>query len=118
MPDDEVVDGRISEYRTYLRERSRPPSRGGNGSALHSHVLVIDGARYSFLARGFQQWVYKSDRVSFRFERRGKFLNVVKESLRTKDRHGRPVVRGNRDFKRQLRTALARLPGSGRERRD
>lgn len=49
---DEIIEGKFSDYRTYLKEPSRPPSRGGNTSALHAHVLVISGTEYSFLALG------------------------------------------------------------------
>jgi len=115
---DEIIDVQFSDYRTYLKEPSRPPSRGGNTSALHAHVLVIGGNEYSFLALGSQQWVYKSDRVSFRFERKGRYLNVIKESLRTTDRSGAEVSRGNRGFKAQLRTVQSRPPASRRERND
>jgi hypothetical protein len=115
---DEIRDAQIGQYRTYLKEASRPPSRGGNTSALHAHVLTIGDQDYSFLALGSQQWVYKADRVSFQFARNGKYLNINKESLHTVDRYGRPVVRGNRGNKPKLRSTPTRLPASRRERRD
>lgn len=102
----------------FLREPSRPPSRGGNTGALHSHVLRVDGEDYSFLARGSQQWVHKSDTVSFDYVIQGRYRNILPATLMAIDRHGRRVARGNRTVKPQLRTVAARLPASRRERRD
>ena len=115
---DRIENKKISSYRLYLREPYRTPSRGGNTSALHAHVLKIDGETYSFLAPGSQQWVFASDLVSFEYEFKGPYRNVIKETLKTVDNKGRSVVRGNRGFKSQLRTAESRLPGSRRERKD
>lgn len=113
-----VEDKKINAYQKYLQENSRPPSRGGNTKALHSHVLEIDGEKYSFLALGSQQWVFKSDTVSFEYEIKDGYKNIDKETILTIDRHGHLIVRGNRSFKSQLRTATTRLPGSRREQRD
>jgi hypothetical protein len=118
MSQGRVTNKQIDDYKIFLREKYRPPSRGGNSRALHSHVLYIGGERYSFLAVGSQQWVYKSDTVSFEFEIRGGYKNVMKDTLITVDSSGNRVVRGNRGYKRQLRTADTRLPASRRERRD
>lgn len=108
----------ITSYEKFLREKSRPPSKGGNTKALHSHVLEIEGQKYSFLALGSQQWVFKSDSVSFEYEIKDGYNNIVKETLVSFDRHGQPVVRGNRGFKNTLRTATTRMPGSRREQRE
>lgn len=108
----------ITAYGKFLVEHSRPPSKGGNTGALHSHVLEIDGERFSFLALGSQQWVFKSDTVSFEYEIKDGYKNIALETIATLDRHGQPVVRGDRGFKSKLRTASARLPGSRREQRD
>lgn len=108
----------VSAYGKFLRENHRPPSRGGNTRALHSHVLEIEGEKYSFLALGSQQWVFKSDSVSFEYEVKDGYKNIFKETLVTLDRFGRTVVRGNRVFKKRLRTATARMPASHREQRD
>lgn len=105
----------IEDYQKYLVEKSRPPSKGGNTNALHSHVLVIGGEKYSFLALGSQQWVFKSDLVSFDYELKGQYKNVIIETLVTLDKTGKEVVRGNRGFKKQLRTADTRMPVSRRE---
>lgn len=113
-----ITGMQITDYSMFLKEKSRPPSKGGNTKALHSHVLTIDGERYSFLAVGSQQWVYKLDTVSFEYEVNNGYKNVLKETLKTVDVSGKVVVRGDRGFKKKLRTADTRLPGSRRERRD
>lgn len=109
---------RITTYGKLLVENSRPPSKGGNTGALHSHLIEIDGEKYSFLALGTQQWVFKSDTVSFEYEIKDRYKNIAKETIVTLDRHGQPIVRGNRGFKNKLRTAVTRIPGSRREQRD
>lgn len=118
MSRSKIEGKKIGAYEKYLKENSRPPSRGGNTKALHSHVLEIDGEKYSFLALGSQQWVFKSDTVSFEYEVNDGYKNIDKETIVTIDRNGRPIVRGNRGFKSKLRTATTRLPGSRREQRD
>ncbi|MCY1451203.1 hypothetical protein D9M71_680580 [compost metagenome] len=113
------VEGKkISGYKFYLLEEYRPPSRGGNTSALHSHIFEIDGEKYSFQALGSQQWIYKSDTVYFEYEINGTYKNVKKETIVTLDKSGKKVERGNRDVKKKLRTAKSKLPTSKREQRD
>lgn len=101
----------------FLQEPHRPPSRGGNTGALHAHVLEIEGERYSFLALGSQQWVFKTDTVSFDFVIKDGYRNIIPSTLVTLNIHGKPIVRGNRGTKGQLRTAQARMPTSRREQR-
>ncbi|MCO7519076.1 MULTISPECIES: hypothetical protein [unclassified Pseudomonas] len=113
-----VESKKITSYGLYLKEPHRPPSRGGNTGALHSHVLEIEGEKYSFLALGSQQWVFKADFVSFEYEIKGGYKNIIKETIVTIDRYGKVAIRGNRGFKMQLRSAPARLPSSRREQRD
>ena len=113
-----VVDATVESYSTSLREPYRPPSKGGNTSALHAHYLTIDGDVYSFLALGSRQWVYQNDTVSFEWElKKEKYRDILKDTLVTRDRNMNEVVRGNRGSKQTLRTAPARLPGSRREQR-
>jgi hypothetical protein len=111
---------RIENYKTFLMEPSRPPSRGGNSKALHSHSFELDGDRYSFLAVGAKKWIFATDTVVFKWEwdETKRYKNVIKGSLTTFDKNGNEVVRGDRSFKDKLRTAQARLPGSRREQRD
>lgn len=113
-----IENKKISDYKLFLYENSRPPSKGGNTKALHSHVIQINGEKYSFLALGSQQWVFKSDTVSFEYEINNGYKNIVKETIVTLDRNGQLVVRGNHDFKKQVRTTDTRMPGSRREQRD
>lgn len=35
----EIKDAKIDEYFTDLKEKSRPPSKGGNTKALHAHYI-------------------------------------------------------------------------------
>jgi hypothetical protein len=114
MPVYRVDNATVEDYRTDLREEYRPPSRGGNTSALHAHYLTIAGVGYSFLALGSCRWVYKGDTVSFEYELKGQYRNIKRDTIRTLDSKGCEVVRGNRGFKPKLRTAPARLPGSKR----
>jgi hypothetical protein len=113
-----VESKKITSYGLFLKEPSRPPSRGGNTGALHSHVLEVEGEKFSFLALGSQQWVFKSDVVSFDYKIENGYKNIIKETIITIDRYGKVASRGNRGFKTQLRSAPARLPGSRREQRD
>lgn len=108
----------ITTYGKFLVEHSRPPSKGGNTGALHSHVLEIDGEKYSFFALGSQQWVFKSDTVSFEYELKDGYKNLNVATIVTLDRHGQLIVRGNRGYKPKLRTSVTRMPGSRREQRD
>ncbi|BBV41350.1 hypothetical protein [Citrobacter portucalensis] len=113
-----VKDAKIEEYFTVLKEKSRPPSKGGNTKALHAHYIKIDGMLYSFLAFGSKQWIFKTDRVSFEFEMNGEYRNILRESIITIDSNGEVVIRGLRGFSKKLRTADTRLPASRRECRD
>jgi hypothetical protein len=110
-----IENRKIERYTKYLNEKSRPPSKGGNTGALHSHILIIDNEKYSFLALGSQQWVFKSDTVSFEYEIKGQYKNIVTGTLVTIDEDGNEVIRGNRGYKSRLRTADTRMPASRRE---
>jgi hypothetical protein len=114
-----VEHAKVEKYDAYLKDLSRPPSKGGNTQARHLHVLTINGERYSFLAAGTKRWAYKSDTISFdwQWDKTGKYRNIAPESVTAWDGKGNKVARGNFDWK-PLRTAPARLPGSRRERRD
>lgn len=108
-----------TDYLTFLQEYSRPPLRGGNTSALHVHTMIIEGQKYSFFARGARQWVYKGDTVSFSYRVTEKgYRNVLRGTIVTQDKAGRPVVRGDRRAKPVLRSTPAKMPGSRREQRD
>ena len=103
-----IENKKITSYKLFLKEPSRPPSRGGNTNALHSHILEIEGEKYSFIALGSQQWVFKSDNVSFHYEVNDGYKNIIKETLVTITKSGETIIRGNRGFKNQLRTTSAR----------
>jgi hypothetical protein len=109
----------IDQYKTFLAEPGRPPSRGGNTRAWHSHVLFVDGERYSFLALGARKWIYASDVASFdwNWDEEKRYRNIDRDSIRVWDKDGNVVVRGERAVK-PWRTASSRLPVSRREMRD
>lgn len=109
----------VEHYGAYLKDKYRPPSRGGNTGAWHQHVLTIRGEKYSFLARGSRKWVFASDLVSFEWDwdETKKYRNIKAESLITKDKNGKLVLRGDRSWK-PWRTADTRMPASRREQRD
>ncbi|MBO1501456.1 hypothetical protein JKX24_05445 [Serratia proteamaculans] len=113
-----VESKKITSYGMFLKEPPRPPRLAGNTGALHSHDLEIEGEKLSFLALGSQQWVFKSDIVSFENKIENGYKKIIKDTIVTIDRNGNLVSRGNRDFKTQLRSAPARLPGSRREQKD
>lgn len=117
MSHGKIENKHFEKYGLFLVEKHRPPSRGGNTSALHSHALTIDGERYSFLALGSQQWAYKPDTVSFDYEIKDGYKNIVVETFVAISKSGSPIVRGNRGFKPTLRTADSRMPASRREQR-
>lgn len=116
----DVIDARIESYGKLLYEYSRPPSRGGNTSALHVHSVMIDGERYSWFGRGSQQWIHKSDLVSFRYVLTPEgHRNVIRTTIKTRDaKTGEITRRGNRGAKTKLRSVPTRLPVSRREARD
>lgn len=109
----------VEHYGTYLKDKYRPPSKGGNTGAWHQHVMTIGKEKYSFLARGARKWVFATDRVSFDWEwdESRQYRNVKPETVVTSDKNGAPITRGDRSWK-PWRTAEARMPVSRREFRD
>lgn len=113
----------IDEYATpQLCEPSRPPSRGGNGKALHRHAFRIDSTWYSFFAAGSKKWIFKNDVVRFQFEaveKDGRVFNNVKlDTLQVLDSKGIKASRGGGTYAKKRRTSETRLPVSRREARD
>jgi hypothetical protein len=114
-----VKNAKIEDYRKFLLELSRSPSRGGNGRAWHSHQIIIGGEKYSWKGLGFRQWIYRGDTVIFEweFDATGKYRNINPDTIQVTDKFGKAVIRGERGTK-QWRTASQRLPASRREQRD
>lgn len=110
----------VDVYSTFLVEQYRPPSRGGNTSAMHQHRLQIEGNTYSFLARGARKWVFSTDSVTFdwKWDGTGKHRNLLTDTVKTVDKKGNEVVRGDRRTKTEWRTAPPRPPVSRREQRN
>jgi hypothetical protein len=106
-------------YFAVLKDKSRPPSNGGNTTAMHRHRINVGGKWYSWLAAGSKKWVFVGDRVSFQYVVTPEgYRNVLVDTLRTVDKDGNPVIRGNRKRTAKRRTAQARLPGRRREWKD
>lgn len=114
-----IENTKVQKYQTFLQDKYRPPSKGGNTQARHLHVITIDGLTYSFRAAGARKWVFKNDTVSFdwQWDSTEKYRNAIPESIQTMDKNGKKVSRGDFDWK-PLRTADTRLPASRREQRD
>ena len=102
----------IDHYGVYLKDKYRPPSRGGNTRAWHQHVLTIAGERYSFLAPWSGKFVYKGETVSFEWEWDDTmtYRHVDVTSVMATTSAGSAVWRGERGTK-QWRTADTRPPG-------
>ncbi|WP_429116007.1 hypothetical protein [Aeromonas veronii] len=113
-----VESRKIDEYTTFLLEKHRPPSKGGNTSALHSHRVVVDGTEYYFKARGARKWIFKSDIVSFAYYKENGRNLVIKGTIVTHDKIGNEITRGDRRAKNVLRSSSQRLPCSRREAKD
>jgi hypothetical protein len=64
-----IEQAEVERYGVYLKDKSRPPSRGGNSRAWHQHVLTIGGVKYSFLAPWSGKLVCRGETVSFDWER-------------------------------------------------
>lgn len=107
-----IENAEVEHYGTYLKDKSRPPSRGGNTGAWHQHVLTINGEKYSFLAPWSGKLVYKGETVSFDWEwdATGKYRNADLASVVAFKAGGEQVRRGNRGDKK-WRTANTRPPG-------
>jgi hypothetical protein len=99
-----------------LKDKHRPPSKGGNTRAWHLHVLTIDRETYSFLALGARKWVFVGDTVSFDWDwdTTHRWRNIDPDTVITLDKAGSVVVRGHRGSKK-WRNAEARMPVSRRE---
>jgi hypothetical protein len=111
-------DQEVQDYYTELKEYYRSPSKGGNTKAQHLHTIIIDNERYTFYALGSKKFVYKGETVSFEYILKdGKYRNVNKQTIKSKDKNGNEHIRGNRGYKSVLRSESQRMPGSRREQR-
>lgn len=102
-----VSGAQIAEYKAYLNEHHRSKSKKGNSKAEHRHSFSIEGVTYSFFAPGWVQWAHVSDRISFnwKYDKTGKWRNIVRDTIKVIDKDGKPVTRGSRDFTKPKRTA-------------
>jgi hypothetical protein len=102
-----IENAKIEDYFV----RPYEPGKGGSGDSakrLHIHSIVIDGAKFSFFAIGHEQWIHKSDTVSFDFEVKGSFNNVQRDTVVVKDKDGQIISRGDHRFKNNLRVGTRR----------
>ncbi|MCM5689771.1 hypothetical protein M8037_13325 [Sinorhizobium meliloti] len=107
-----IEKAEVEHYGVYLKDKSRPPSRGGNKRAWHQHVLTIGGEPYSFLAAWSGKFVFKGEIVSFNWEWNDtqKYRNVNVLTVVAFDSKGNERRRGERGTK-LWRTADTRPPG-------
>jgi hypothetical protein len=96
-------------YNTYLEE---PPRPDGNETALHRHVIIIGGDKYSFFAHWSGKFAHKGERISFDWDwdKTGTFRNIDKPSFEAFTRDGHREIRGDRSDKVR-RIASARPSG-------
>ncbi|MGV8840128.1 MAG: hypothetical protein ACWA6X_07470 [Bauldia sp.] len=109
-----VEKAEFQSYKTYLTEAHRPPSRGGNTRAWHSHVIEIGSERYSFLAADARKWVHKGELVSFDWEwsEGQKYRNINRDTVIAWNKRGEVVDRGNREWKRWRTATMPDVGGS------
>ncbi|MDP9838645.1 hypothetical protein J2T09_003417 [Neorhizobium huautlense] len=106
-----VEKAEIEHYGVYLKDKSRPPSRGGNKKAWHQHVITIGGESYSFLAAWSGKFVFKNETVSFDWDwdSTQKYRNVDVTSVVAYGKSDEGIRRGERGSK-PWRTATTRPP--------
>ena len=85
-------------YNTYLEEA---PRQGGNETALHRHVIIIGGDKYSFFANWSGKFAHKGELISFDWDwdRTGEFRNIDKPSFQAFTKDGTLNMRGDRTDK-------------------
>jgi hypothetical protein len=107
-----IDQAEVEHYGVYLKDKSRPPSQGGNSGAWHQHVVTINGKRYSFLAPWSGKFVYKREKVSFDWDwdPNRSYRNIDASSVVALTESGEEVRRGQRNSKK-WRTANTRPPG-------
>lgn len=106
-------------YTVTLKDKSRPPSRGGNRRAWHRHAISINGDVYSFLAPWSGKFAFKGESVSFDWEwdESKTYRNVDRDSFLAFKSDGSEQLRGERGEK-AWRTADTRPPGRRSEWKD
>ena len=83
---------KIESYDLYLKERNKL-SKVKKTQARHSHVIMIEGQKYSFIARGNKQRVFKTDSISFDFQVKNGHNNIDKSTIVTHNENGEIVQR-------------------------
>ena len=83
----------------YTYHRVRKPGRWNMGKetksgSFYSHKLVIGGEKYSFIAQGWRQYVYKGDTCEFHWVDNNGYKNIDRDTLKVYDKNGTRVWRG------------------------
>ena len=83
----------------YTYHRIRKPGRWNMGKetkrgSFYSHKLVIGGEKYSFIAQGWRQYVYKGDTCEFHWVDNNGYKNIDRDTLKVYDKGGTRVWRG------------------------
>lgn len=101
MANNKIENKQIGGYFTTVSKNFVPKdgSEGTPDQLLHRHDVRIDGIRYSFFALGTDNWIWRTDNVSFEYyeDKKGRFM-INKKTLKTTDNKGKDVERGNRKF--------------------
>jgi hypothetical protein len=86
-----VYGAQISEYKTI------PVGLRKNAKAKYAHSFTIEGERYRFFARGWEQLAFVTDRIWFNWksDQSGQYRNILPESIRLVDKEGKRRRRGN-----------------------
>ncbi len=87
-----IENKKIESYDLYLKERNKS-SKIKKSQARHSHVIMIEGEKYSFIARGNKQRVFKTDSISFDYQIKNGHNNIDKSTIVTLDQNGEIVQR-------------------------
>ena len=81
-------------HRHYSSGRWNMGKDSKNGSFYKHVITTLDGNKYSFIAQGHRQYVYKEDTFSFEYEENGFYNNIDRESIVVHDKDGIRVWRG------------------------
>lgn len=114
-----IENATVESYTSVLKDKSRPPSRGGNTRAMHRHALTIGGQVFSCLAPWAGKLVYKGETVSFDWDWDASqtYRNIALPTLVAHNAAGEAIVRGDRGSK-TWRTAETRPLGRRAEWKD
>jgi hypothetical protein len=83
------------------------PSLVGNSTRskapIHWHTMTVNGREFAFEAISGKRWAFKTDSGRFAWVKRDGRRHVLPGTLVTKDKGGKPVVRGDRRSRPPMR---------------